>query len=394
MGAACHQAQSNATATKSQENTSANLMNADDEKSTIDPIEIDNLANNGPFYMKESMLDNCVEYIYQFPASNHEKWKGIIVICHGACHGSPDWWNKSQFVDSNIYIDTNTDSTSENKSNSNMNAMKKCIGLPHERVIVKSFLDSNYIVLTISSQDRERFKGWVYKNDFVYVKNTILNFRTKYKLNKNILPLFVVGISSGGRFAGLLAENKQFIKDVGLKGVIIQIMTIEESCLENINIPIMFDYMLKDSYSCKFIASINIDDKKQKNVRSKKIKGVAKIVKTQIVEKKVDEMFFYDNIDNSGMTKELSKLIYDALKSSNLLNDKDYLKSDPAYSSWRQALKSEDNLHLKIKKQIGDELVADQSPISELLRSAFAIHEISSQNVQQMVSFCDMCTAS
>jgi len=90
--------------------------------------------------------------------------------------------------------------------------------------------------------------------------------------------------------------------------------------------------------------------------------------------------FFSSRI--TGITPDVSSEIFQALRTNGFLDDKGYLVGDPRVTSWRNALAP-----LIQQKLNGDNLVADASPISEVLNVAYSQHEIMSDYMPQILSF-------
>ena len=77
-----------------------------------------------------------------------------------------------------------------------------------------------------------------------------------------------------------------------------------------------------------------------------------------------------------------SKLIWETLKENKILNENDFLQSDPRRSKWRNYLKS-----LDVDVIAGDSLIADASPISEVLNVAWAYHELTATRAELILDF-------
>ena len=75
----------------------------------------------------ERIDDEKIEMVYQLPSGGVVK--GVLAVFHGCSHRATDWFPKSD-------------------------SCKKCIGLPVERVIAKSALDSGLAVLALSSSNK------------------------------------------------------------------------------------------------------------------------------------------------------------------------------------------------------------------------------------------------
>eukprot|EP01084_Bolivina_argentea_P301538 520244_1 len=287
------------------------------------------------------------EYMYQFPANiSPQKAGGIIFFAHGCSHSATDWFMSS----------TNC---------------PKCIGLPEERNLISYWLEHNFIVITISSQDRIS-KCWTLKNDAKPIENILSSFKKKY--NIEILPLFAFGASSGGSFVGSFAMNNDLINNLNIQGLIVQISAIPLHKYDlnslKINVPILYIPMVKDE---RTLHMVNEQLQILKNENNKVC---------AVEERTINEEYFYLQInDNDSMTKELSNNIYELLKTKGYLNDNGILIESPRHSDWREVLMNGLTVHMH------DNLIADQSAISEEMNVAFARHELTAQCNQQMWDF-------
>lgn len=248
--------------------------------------------NSGPWYIVDEKLANT-EYIYQFPSTERSEWKGIIALFHGCSHSATDFWDKSTVCE-------------------------KCLGLPQEKNLVESFINANYVVLAISSQNRVN-KCWN-DHDISFIYAIISQFRSQNRLNNDLYPLFAFGASSGGSIVSQLAMKKEFSDNfMGLSGVVIQISAFRINDLGKIQIPIMFDYMTRDERLADVIANIiETNDKRDENEK-------ITIRSNGIIPHIIDASYFSQEI-GSPMTSKLSSQIYDAFKMAGILDENDMLQ--------------------------------------------------------------------
>eukprot|EP01040_Poterioochromonas_malhamensis_P024394 gene24394-30161_t len=91
---------------------------------------------------------------------------------------------------------------------------------------------------------------------------------------------------------------------------------------------------------------------------------------------------FFSSKSGRFISVEESRTIQAALKNSNMLDDKLLLVEDPRGSNWREIVKAAvPNLEER------DSLVADQSPISELLNFAWDMHEITDDYLPEIFAW-------
>ena len=89
--------------------------------------------------------------------------------------------------------------------------------------------------------------------------------------------------------------------------------------------------------------------------------------------------FFHDRIP--GYTLEESKAMVGALRAANYLDPQTHsLVDDPRQSNWRDVLRA----HVPESK---DNFVADESPVSEVMNVARAMHELSRDGVKEAIDF-------
>merc|ERR1711920_1181089 len=82
-----------------------------------------------------------------------------------------------------------------------------------------------------------------------------------------------------------------------------------------------------------------------------------------------------------GVDQETSGQMLNALCNARLIDSSRHLSADPRRSNWRDALRP-------FADKLGDSLVADRSPISEVLNVAFAQHEVTSEGIEKQLDFC------
>ena len=69
-----------------------------------------------------------------------------------------------------------------------------------------------------------------------------------------------------------------------------------------------------------------------------------------------------------------------ALRTAGLLDDSGFITADPRQSNWRSVLQA--------YAKGGDSLVADRSPLSEVLNAAYGMHEMTRNGVKEALELC------
>ena len=89
--------------------------------------------------------------------------------------------------------------------------------------------------------------------------------------------------------------------------------------------------------------------------------------------------FFSARILDASVAPEVSAQIVEALKKEDLVDEKDgMLKKDPRHSNWRSVVAT-------LVEKSTDSLVADKSPIAELMNVAWAMHEFVADDAAAMM---------
>lgn len=280
-------------------------------------------------YVKEDSL----EFVYENLLEGR-KVNGLVFLAHGCSHSGTDWWDKST-------------------------SCPECIGLPEEKRIVARLVQEGYIPIAVSSQDRLGSRCWA-ETDITPVTKAIKIVREK--LNLPTQPLFAFGASSGGTFVsrlgidpanGFLATAPQLL------------IKTEPRSAEKKAASIFFTYMARGRTRLMYEQVAEEYERAGFNIRSRFLPPVPVI-----------STFFSDRIET--ISTETSRKMVDALKKEGYLDKAGMPQDNPRGSSWR----------LSLQKFAGsDSLVADESPISEVMNVAFAQHEMSSDIVDEMIDF-------
>ena len=197
----------------------------------------------------------------------------------------------------------------------------------------------------------------------------------KFKLPSNTF-IHLLGASSGGGFVGKLALQTLREGTIPLKiaSAVVQVMSLRidsHHTSKNQKIPgILFVHMKRDEYSSGQIAQI---------MSSKPIPSLKEIVASPLP---LFPSYFYDH--GQHLSKQDSRQLVNALIEEGLVDaNTKLLKDDPRGSSWRQIARKA----LPKLVPLYDNLIADQSGISELLNLAWAMHEITDEQLVQTFEF-------
>jgi zinc transporter 2 len=272
--------------------------------------------------------------------------RGIVFLAHGCNHHSTDFWPSTVSCD-------------------------KCIGLPEEQQIVSSLLNNNMLVFAMSSYHN----CWDIALDLPRLHYVLQIIFESHKMSASDSPLFCLGASSGGKFCG---ELPLFNFPYRFNGVIVQISSISVSPSmfndenEKRYPPSLWMHMTKDTHLTSHLKSVIALLKHYNNI--------VKII--SIPSFPITPTYFSTKIPHISI--DASNQLYLALLNNNYLDSNNYLIQDPRTSNWRNVVRSVSN-----EKLLGyhDSLVADRSPISEVLNVAWGYHEITSDFIKETIDF-------
>ena len=274
--------------------------------------------------------------------------------------------------------------------------------MPEELAVVDKALARGYAVVAVSSVGR----CWSIE-DGLRVKSAI-DFVLGKKGNTALAgkPVFAFGASSGGAFVGTLP----FITPV-VDGIISQIssvrlpkLTDKASLSQELRArggrdnfpPTVFSHMSRDEVTSKLVDGAKTY-----------LEGMDVPVRvTKLKPLPIDENFFSERVrvrgrreaaggadgddngtagdegyaDKEGIDAETSTKMVAALRGAGLLDPSGYLKEDPRSSDWRQTLAPMAN---------SDSLRPDESPLSEVLNVAYALHELSADGFEDDVAWLE-----
>ena len=254
---------------------------------------------------------------------------GIVFVAHGCSHSHTDWFSSCQ------------------------NPSLNCIGLPEEKTIVQIALDFNLVVVAASSENRKS-KCWKTNTDGPRIARMLQDFSKRYSGN---IPILAFGASSGGAFVSQLPAF-----DVKINGFISQIMAKK-----------LWPFTVDAAVYITMDRDIQTDEGAQAIVSSN-----YKAKQIRLSPLPITKSFFSDRI--SDIPLETSESMVRALHSKGFLDRTDgFLKKDPRRSEWRAVLEL---------FTYSDSLIADQSPISEVMNVAWGMHEMSRDRVKEALQFC------
>jgi hypothetical protein len=323
-----------------------------------------------------------IEFIYQIPssatltatntaeASASSNIKGFMIYAHGCGHSALDWWPQSS-------------------------SCPTCKPLPAETYLVDKSVSRGLVTIAISSPNRKH-KCW-HLSDKAHVLNvlqhvkglvtaaaaggvgadssvgtavvtqhnnpaTITTSTTIVSTAVNQLPVYIFGVSSGGVVAAALAEEAK------VAGAVLQISYLHQISISSSLSPILFHHMKKD-----FRMSMSVRES------TAELKAANVPTKALLIEPKplLDTFAFYNVLQPSQRVSFIN-----GLQAKGLVNKEGYLLEDPRHMhrEWHAVASAT----MPDVVPTIDALVADESPISEVMNIAFASHEISGEGIDEV----------
>lgn len=318
---------------------------------------------------KYELFDTDIETVWQKPEAPAAT-KGVVLIAHGCHHGAIDFWPKSE-------------------------SCPNCIGLPEEMNITLHSLLRGYAVFAVSSYDRLGHRCWQMPftskdpaatgdptNDFVRVKSALTQWLSRERLSG--LPLLALGGSSGGAFVLHLAAHMAG----AFRGVAAQIMAVMASTYREYDSkrkagavsapypPVLFIHMPRDTHVAYLVAK-NMEELKAIGTPASELRvhpqPLTPLYLAQRCAPEVDEA--------------TSRAVYEAFKSTGLLDPSGYLLHNPrggrgrGRTPWQAAIQA----HVPGAERL--RLSPDASPISEELNLLYAQHELCSETTTDMLDW-------
>jgi len=283
--------------------------------------------------------------VYWQPPPSSVRARGLIFVAHGMQHGAYDFF-------------------------ANSDAIPDGVGLPEEVRVIKACRERGYAVAAISSLDR-RGKAWDPINDAKRVVSALRALRQSSAAEHGgfgSLPLIALGISNGGAFVLELVASGA----LSVQGVVSQIMAAPHLARSaRLVPPTAFIHMARDK---QMAAAVNAH---AAGLRSRQC--AVKVFECAPVP--IGATFFSTRI--RGLPVGHSAKIANALANHGFVDSERMLRDDPRSSGWRAALfPLGDSLG-------GDSLIADQSPIAEVLNVAWAAHEATAEHVDAALAFLE-----
>lgn len=280
---------------------------------------------------------NDSEIVWQKP--HNKDPTAAIFLAHGCAHSATDWWPKSS-------------------------SCPNCIGLPVEMSIVEFFLSEDFLVVSTSSHDRIS-KCWREK-DIQITANLLKSLYEKLGFQLNQFPLYALGGSSGGYFVSLFATNSiQY--DVIVNAIAVQISSIHPSPVQP---PTIFIHMERD-YRLTSHIKMQVKHLNRRGIASKhymcKMKNITP-----------DYFHTYGKV----LTELESIAFTKALHTAGMINSSGLLLVDPLMEDWIEVAK---NTIPGILKR--DPLVNDISGLYELMKLAWAHHELTNEYLNETLLF-------
>jgi len=275
-----------------------------------------------------------VDVLWQRPATDNVR--GLLFVAHGCSHSHTDFWPSSPSV------------------------CPECLGLPEELAIVHIARLHGLVVVAVSSRDRHS-KCWSFQDGPIVAK-VMIELGQRLKLDDD-KPIFAFGASSGGSFVG-----SSLIKALGnrLNGFVAQIASPKPDP-KNPR-PGVYITMNRD---------VRSDTAAAEAVQSLKQKGGIRAKHIRLAPIALADSFFSDRIHVYSQAQ--SKRMVQALRDASMLDSSGMLVADPRRSSWRSVLRP--------IVDRSDTLVADASPVSEIMNVAYGQHEMSRDGVEEALQF-------
>ncbi|KAK9862120.1 hypothetical protein WJX84_001804 [Apatococcus fuscideae] len=278
---------------------------------------------------------------------------GVLLLFHGCQHSAIDWWPVQS-------------------------SCQACIGLPEEVRITRAAAAHNLVAVALSSKDRLAHRCWDatwpvdQSSEIQQVGKVVQQLVKKEGWTK--LPLYALGVSSGGALALLLASY------MPLQGVCSQVMAIPPAWLDLQNQakrewphpPTIFMHMSENDPMTAAGVAQDLKALLAAGVRAAEIK---------VLPQPVTKGFLSGRIDN--LDARTAAEIVEALKAEGMLNPAGFLLQDPRQTSkrWHKILREA----VPVTQQMN--LNHDESPIHEELNIAWAGHECISDEIADVFKF-------
>lgn len=244
-------------------------------------------------------LGEGIQIVYQIPM-NITSVVGVLLVAHGCSHSATDWWKMSD-------------------------KCQKCIGLPVERSIVKMAVQSGMAVIALSSNNRGN-KCWIYEHDRMRAIKAIRYMYDKISTltEENRVPLYLLGVSSGGSFVGTFAQDAKFT-GLLISAICVQVMSVKIHRLEDSMVPTIFVHMPSDTRTAKMVSKV-VAQMNEKTPNS--------AMEMRCERKQITSTYFFDH--GVALSAEDSATLVQALNAAGYLSITNTLIDDPRKSLWRE----------------------------------------------------------
>lgn len=288
------------------------------------------------------------ELVLQRPAGN---LLGTVIFFHGCSHSATDFFPAGDLC-------------------------PQCIGLPEETRMVRIALERGYGVVAVSSTNRER-KCWGTHPeakegpDYDRVSTALREAQARNAYSPRV-PLFAIGISSGGLFATSLPLRFQV---AGVNSMISSAVCLFWTGTDN---------QITDAYPAHVFTHMGEQDKGTARRVHAAMRTLTRFgthaAEYSVSPKPVTVQYLTEAVPRWGT--DLARRVVAALKAGGYLDESYRLLSDPRHSYWRKSVQ-----HLK--HELEDSLVADESALSEELNRAWAAHEITAEHFSSTLDFLE-----
>lgn len=286
---------------------------------------------------------NGQELVYHLPEHTP---RGLLFVAHGCNHNALDFGLRSK-------------------------ACIKCIGLPVETQLVETALARGFAVLAVSAEKGKK-ACWKGNSAQRQVVPAIAQFIARIAPSLQDKPVFALGASSGGNVVAVLG---MFMK---LTAIQVQISHLHpEAVATGRHPPASVLYMTAPPP--------HFDE-----VKALQAQGIpAELIQAQKLS--LSPTYFSDR--SHTITPSISRRLFEALQRAHLLTDEHHLRDHPSQSNWREVIRREeageqhDASLAEDLSRVGDDLIENQSGVSELLNLAYAQHEITAEHAEQTWDF-------
>ena len=286
-----------------------------------------------------ALVDDDIEVVYQAPASTP---RGVLLILHGCSHRATDAWPKSE-------------------------KCPECTGLPIETRVVAAALTRNWAVAAVTSHNRR--SGCWSQRDIDRIAKATAYVRRVTNAGAATVSL---GASSGGSIAVLVP---------GAVACVAQIMASPLE-LDARHPPVRFVHMARDTHRAAMIHH------QVSELRDRGVDAAELIVEPEPLSAAA---LFRRGAGPGGAvlpSREMAERAFSALRDGGFVDASGFLVDDPRRTNWRDAVRP-------VVPEAVDSLVADASPVSEILNVAWARHEFTDAHLDASLDWLgDVSSAS